>query len=98
MEGMTGMTAASFSIVPRSIVGTGDPMDIIMMIPLVHSWHPARGCVVVQDEGEPECQEPVTRIVIVDHTDPPDVFTGDGWKNGLAFCEPHFRAVRGTPA
>lgn len=80
---------SGFVITPRSIIGTGDPVDIITMIPLLHSHGIQRACVMADETAE-HCAEPIQRAVVVDHTDPPGVFQpGDS----LGFCEPHFQVL-----
>lgn len=82
---------SDFTITARSVIGTGDPFDIITMIPLIRSHGIGRACAVAQDEGEPECEDPIQRAVIVDRTDPPGVFEPG---TPLGFCERHFQAIR----
>jgi hypothetical protein len=81
------------NIVPKSVVGTGDPMDVLMVIPLLSSWGASRACGLAPDGDA--CEAPLQRIVIVDHTDPPGELATN---TTLAFCEPHFQAMRGVPA
>lgn len=78
-------------IVPKSITGTGDPMDIITCIPLLSSWGASRACHLSQAD-EPDCEKPLQRIVIVDHTVPEGVLQKN---DTIAFCEEHFQILRG---
>lgn len=82
---------SDFTITPRRIIGTGDPIDMITMIPLISAHGIPRACRVATGEDTETCEAPIQRAVIVDHTDPPGVFNpGDP----LGFCEPHFQALR----
>lgn len=83
------------SITPKSIVGTGDPIDGLMLIPLASQWGAQRACHLVQDEHEADCEAMIQRLVIVAKTDPPDEIPANAT---LAFCEPHFQIIRGGRA
>lgn len=76
----------------RSIVGTGDPIDGIMLIPLRSQWGAARACGLVQDEEEPECEAMIQRIVILEASE-----LGPGGTS-IALCEAHFQKIRGKVA
>lgn len=82
----------TLTITPKSVVGTGSPVDAIMLIPLISQWRAQRACGLAQDESEADCEKMIQRLVIVAKTDPP----GELKENDtLAFCEAHFQKLRG---
>lgn len=69
----------------QRVIGTGDPLDMIFLVPLVHQWGASRACAT---EGDSTCEAPLRRIVIL----APPGFTDDAGRttDTLAYCEPHF--------
>jgi hypothetical protein len=69
-----------------NVIGTGDPMDMIFMIPLVHEWRASRACATEQQEP---CEKPIQRIVILAE---PGIIDDHGIAHAtLAYCESHFQ-------
>jgi len=67
----------------ETVIGTGDPLDGIMLLPLLCAWGVPRGCLVAL-RGE-SCEEPVTRLYVLREP-------VEGYKH-LCICEKHHQEL-----
>ena len=51
----------TLTIKVNSVIGTGDPMDRVMLLPLIAQWGAPSNCGIGALMGE-DCEEPVTRL------------------------------------
>ena len=61
---MTGPPAETLKLSVKSIIGTGDPFDAIMLIPLIADWRVPRNCLMAL-EGV-RCDAPIRRLYVLD--------------------------------
>ncbi len=76
----------------ETVIGTGDPLDVIMLIPLIHDWNVPREC-IMGVTGTP-CEAPIRRIYVL--REPLVGFGGgeQGFKH-VGICEAHHRQFKG---
>lgn len=48
----------------NSVIGTGDPFDVLMLIPLIHQWRVPQNCAIGALQGE-DCKNPISRIYVL---------------------------------
>ncbi len=70
----------------NKVIGTGDPIDEIMLIPLISDWKVPREC-IWNMTGE-TCDKGLTRIYVLD-----EPFQGH---DCVGACEEHHKALGGT--
>jgi hypothetical protein len=77
----------------RSVIGTGNPMDTVFMLPLVGQWGATRACTLARDNSDdPRCERMIGRIVVLAE---PGIIDDNGQgQSVLAFCEEDFLAWR----
>lgn len=75
----------------KRVVGTGHPVDVILLIPIVANWQAARACGLEQDVPLPiGCDAPIGRILILEE---PGLTDDQGRpQSTLAMCEPHYQS------
>lgn len=71
----------------KEIIGTGDPFDMIALIPLLHDWKVPEGCIGGVRDGE-ECNATATRIYVL-----AEPFQGF---NCVRACERHHQELFGA--
>lgn len=75
------------------IVGTGDPFDVVFMMPLVSQWRAVRACGLEGPEPLPiDCDAPIARILTL--SEPGLVDDNGNAHHTLAMCEGHFQSWR----
>jgi hypothetical protein len=78
----------SDGMVIRRVVGTGNPIDALFLIPLIRQWGASRACTTEQEEP---CDAPIGRIVILE---PPGLADdAEHTSDTLAYCEPHYLSL-----
>jgi hypothetical protein len=87
---------ATQEVAVSHVVGTGDPLDMLLLIPLIVQWGVPRACETELDEGT--CEVPIRRIVILAE---PGFTDGAGSVfRELGYCETHYQSfiARSKPA
>ena len=78
------METKTVSLKIKEVIGTGDPLDSIMLIPLITDWKMPRECVWTLKE---ECKNPIKRLYVLDEPI-------DGHKV-VGCCEEHHKIFKG---
>ncbi len=69
----------------NSVIGTGDPFDVIMVIPLIHDWGVPDHCVFCWGEGKEKADsKPISRLLCL-----AEEFAGN---KVVGCCEEHYEA------
>ena len=78
------------SVTAKTVIGTGDPFDGLMLIPLIADWGVPREC-ITSITGDP-CTERISRLYVLE--EPLCGFGGgpDGFKV-VGVCEKHHAAL-----
>jgi len=58
-----GRVSASVKLGIETVIGTGDALDSIMLIPLISQWRVPTNCLVVL-RGD-TCEEPLSRLYVL---------------------------------
>jgi hypothetical protein len=69
----------------KQIIGTGDPLDAIMLIPLICDWHVPKNCLMAL-QGE-KCDAPIRRLYVLE--------SAVQGHSVLGICEAHHVALGG---
>jgi hypothetical protein len=69
----------------KTVIGTGDPLDGIMLLPLIADWRVPRNCLMAL-QGE-KCEAPIRRLYVLE--EPVEGF------DVLGVCEAHHVALGG---
>lgn len=80
------MTPETIHLRVGTVIGTGDPFDAIMLIPLIADWKVPRNCLGSLMGGE--CTKSLTRLYVLDEP-------LQGHKV-VGVCEKHHAALRDT--
>ena len=68
----------------KTVIGTGDPLDGIMLVPLLCDWNVPKNCAYGALTGE-ECDKPLRRIYVLE-----EPLQGH---RSIAVCEDHHRVL-----
>lgn len=78
----------------KTIIGTGDPFDVIMLIPLISDWAVPREC-IYSLTGE-ACEGPLSRLYVL-HEPLIGFGGGDDGFGVVGACEKHHALLNPAP-
>lgn len=77
--------AETIGIKVKQVIGTGDPFDGTMLIPLITNWRVPRNCLAAVWTGQ-ECERPLRRLYLLD-----EPIQGHGV---VGVCEDHHQELQ----
>lgn len=78
------METETLNLKIRKVIGTGDPFDVIMLIPLRHDWGVPPDCIMNLTEP---CDEKIRRLYVLDEPVDGHSVVGICEKHHLVFAE-----------
>ena len=61
---MTGPPGETLKLFVKTIIGTGDPVDAMMLIPLIADWRVPRNCLMALQGVH--CDAPIRRLYVLE--------------------------------